>query len=82
MAEQAIDSSSKSGSLYDKEALVAAMQCLNATQQEILELFVEGHSIAEIAEQLRLSPARVSDQKYKAIRTLKSQLFADSKVVA
>lgn len=56
----------------DQEALSSAMQSLSSTQQQILGLFVDGNSIADIAKQLELSPAGVSDQKYKAIRSLKS----------
>ncbi len=59
---------------FDKEALAQALETLNATQQRILQLYCEGHSVAEISEELDLPPARVSDQKYKAVRELKKQL--------
>lgn len=59
---------------FDDEAVAAAIDNLNATQQQIIRLFCDGHSISEIADQLDIPPARVSDQKYKAIRELKKRL--------
>lgn len=58
---------------FDNEALAAAMERLNTTQRQILDLFVEGNTVAEISTQLDLPPARVSDLKYKAIKSLKGQ---------
>lgn len=59
---------------FDHEELSAAIQNLSATQQQILKQYCEGSSIAEIAADLDLPAARVSDQKYKAIRELKKSL--------
>lgn len=44
---------------------------LSPVQREIVTRWSEGESIAVIAETLRLDPARVSDEKYKAIRKLR-----------
>lgn len=63
---------------YDKEALLQALRTLNSTQQKILQMYCDGNSIAEISTELDLSPARVSDQKYKAVRELKKQLSSVS----
>ena len=57
-----------------KDALAVAVQCLSARQRQILSLCSEGWSIGEIAEKLDVSPARASDEKYKAIRKLRQRL--------
>lgn len=44
---------------------------LSPVQREIVTRWSGGESIADIAETLRLDPARVSDEKYKAIRKLR-----------
>lgn len=59
---------------FDAEAVSAALDQLSETQQRILQLYCDGNSIADIAEQLEMPAARVSDQKYKAIRVLKKRL--------
>lgn len=59
----------------DREIVqLAARQALSRRQQQILQLSLEGHSIAEIAEELGIGADRVSDEKYKAIRKLRSWL--------
>src|SRR6516225_7559427 len=56
----------------DREALAhAADQVLSPRQQNILKLACAGYSVQEMAEELNLSPERVSDEKYKAIRKLR-----------
>ena len=56
----------------DREALrQAASQLLSPRQQSILKLAFAGHSIPDIAREMGLSPERVSDEKYKAIRKLR-----------
>jgi RNA polymerase sigma factor (sigma-70 family) len=49
-------------------------QCLGARQQEILRLSFDGWSVHEIASRLQISPARVSDEKYKAIQKLRERV--------
>jgi len=49
-------------------------ELLTPRQQRILQLSFEGWSVQEIAEELRLPAERVSDEKYKAIRKLRSHL--------
>lgn len=61
-------------SAFDLEGLEHAMQELSPTQQQILHLLRQGDSVAEIAEELNVPAARVSDQKYKAVRKLQKAL--------
>jgi len=50
----------------------AAEQTLTQRQQRIVQRSCEGWSVAEIAEEMRIAPARVSDEKYKAIQKLRA----------
>jgi RNA polymerase sigma factor (sigma-70 family) len=52
----------------------AASKWLTSRQQRIMQLSFDGWSVQEIADNLALAPERVSDEKYKAIRKLRSQL--------
>lgn len=52
----------------------AAQSVLSARQQRIISLSAGGWSIPEIAEELRTSVDRVSDEKYKAIKKLRKHL--------
>jgi RNA polymerase sigma factor (sigma-70 family) len=54
----------------------AARAVLSARQQRILQLSLEGWSARDISKELRLSPDRVSDEKYKAICKLRNRLGA------
>ena len=47
---------------------------LSPTQQEIVTRWGNGESISGIANEMKLSPARVSDEKYKAIQKLRAHL--------
>ena len=47
---------------------------LSPRQKDVIRRWIDGNSIAEIADDLDLSPARVSDEKYKAIRKLRGAL--------
>jgi RNA polymerase sigma factor (sigma-70 family) len=59
----------------DREAVrQASVQLLSPRQQRILQLSFDGWSVHEIADELSTSPARVSDEKYKAIRKLREHL--------
>src|SRR5262245_23214209 len=60
----------------DERAAVsqAASGLLTARQQRIMQLSFEGWSVQEIGRNLDLPPERVSDEKYKAIRKLRSHL--------
>lgn len=53
---------------------------LSPTQREIVTRWSDGESISTIAESLKLSPARISDEKYKAIQKLRQHFGTDSKV--
>jgi RNA polymerase sigma factor (sigma-70 family) len=54
----------------------AIQQSLSRRQQRILKRTSEGWSVADIAGELGLSAARVSDEKYKAIHKLRARLEA------
>lgn len=57
----------------------AAGELLSPRQQEILRLSFEGGSVQAIAEEMKLPPDRVSDEKYKAIRKLREHLSPDER---
>jgi len=52
----------------------AAAEVLSDRQQQILQWSAEGFSVQEIADRLAVGPERVSDEKYKAIRKLRTHL--------
>jgi len=54
----------------------AALEALSERQQRIVRLSLDGWSVQEIADEMALAPERVSDEKYKAIRKLRSHLEA------
>lgn len=57
----------------DREAIRhAAEKVLSERQQDILRMICDGHNVADIATELSISPDRVSDEKYKAIRKLRT----------
>ena len=56
----------------------AAKEVLSPRQQRIVELCATGWAVPEIASELGTTPERVSDEKYKAIRKLRSHLGVDA----
>lgn len=57
------------------EILEAARRAvLSPRQDRIVELWTRGWNVPEIGQTLGLSPARVSDEKYKALRKLERHL--------
>jgi RNA polymerase sigma factor (sigma-70 family) len=56
----------------------AARQLLSDRQQQILRLSFEGWSVHDIASNLDLPEARVSDEKYKAVRKLREHFTGHS----
>ncbi len=57
------------------EILEAARRAvLSPRQDQIVELWTRGWNVPDIAEELGLPVARVSDEKYKALRKLERQL--------
>jgi RNA polymerase sigma factor (sigma-70 family) len=52
----------------------AAVELLTSRQQRIMQLSLEGWSVQEIGDKLDLPPERISDEKYKAIRKLRTHL--------
>jgi RNA polymerase sigma factor (sigma-70 family) len=61
-----------------QEQLDQALANLSYRQQQILRLWSQGHTVAEISEQLQMPAPRVSDEKYKAIRKLRQMLDRDT----
>lgn len=57
-----------------QHVLQAARGRLTARQFEIVRLSLDGWSVAEIGDKLAISPVRVSDEKYKAVRRLRQLL--------
>ena len=57
-----------------EEINLASGSVLSSRQQRIVQLTCEGWTIPEIADELRTSAERVSDEKYKAIRKLRKEL--------
>lgn len=55
-------------------AIAVAGDCLTSRQQAIISMCRDGWSIREIADELNISPARASDEKYKAVRKLRQRL--------
>ena len=55
----------------------AAADVLSPRQQRIVELCAGGWNVPEIATALNTTPERVSDEKYKAIRKLRTHLGVD-----
>ena len=56
------------------EVMTSARQHLSKRQTRILQLTRDGWQANEIAGELGITPASVSDEKYKAIRKLRQQL--------
>ncbi len=56
------------------EIAAAAQRCLSDRQLRILSLIREGWRIPEVADRLKMTTARVSDEKYKAIQKLRKEL--------
>jgi RNA polymerase sigma factor (sigma-70 family) len=57
-----------------EEVSKAAAEVLSGRQRQILQLSAEGWGVNEIADRLAIGPERVSDEKYKAIRKLRTHL--------
>ena len=53
-------------------------EVLSERQLRILELSADGWAVPEIATELKTSPERISDEKYKAIRKLRVHLGTDA----
>jgi DNA-binding NarL/FixJ family response regulator len=47
---------------------------LSDRQRRIVELSADGWAVPDIAAELRTTPERVSDEKYKAVRKLRAEL--------
>jgi RNA polymerase sigma factor (sigma-70 family) len=76
LPEEGVADRSASGRLNDDREVLAraAAEVLTDRQRQVLRLWAEGYEVPEIAEELATTPARVSDEKYKAIRRLQAHL--------
>ena len=63
-----------------RQAIDSAEAKLSPQQKEIVKRWSDGEAISRISEELKLSPARVSDEKYKAIQKLRSHFGPDLEV--
>jgi DNA-directed RNA polymerase specialized sigma24 family protein len=70
---QPVAASPRDESEWDEVAETAA-ECLTEQQRKIVGMYVQGWSINEIASELSLTPARASDEKYKAVQKLRRTL--------
>ena len=77
VAEPPHRNTTATGELWE-EVAIAADKVLSDRQQQILKLSAHGHAVPEIAEQLGTTVARISDEKYKAIRKLRGELGVDA----
>ena len=55
----------------------AAEQVLSVRQRRILQMSMDGYTVQDTADALTMSPERVSDEKYKAIRKLRRELCVE-----
>ena len=78
LSEDIADPQAKNPAAGEERASVteAAVGLLTARQSRILELSLDGWSVQQIAKELTAPAARVSDEKYKAIRKLANHLAA------
>jgi len=53
----------------------AAAELLSPRQQRILQMSFEGWSVQDMSQELRIPVERISDEKYKAIRKLRTYLL-------
>jgi RNA polymerase sigma factor (sigma-70 family) len=61
----------------DREAVAkAAGEVLSPRQQRLLDLTADGWTVPEIAAELKTTPERVSDEKYKAVKKLQHYFAA------
>lgn len=63
-----------------RRAIDSSEAKLSPQQREIVTRWSDGEAISRIAEELKLSPARVSDEKYKAIQKLRGHFGAGIEV--
>ena len=52
----------------------AAQEVLSARQRKIIAMLAMGYEVTDISNELGISTARVSDEKYKAVRKLREHL--------
>jgi RNA polymerase sigma factor (sigma-70 family) len=78
----AVDTAADRHDLYRRElreerevVRQAAEEVLTPRQQRILQLSFEGWSVQEMSDELHIPVERISDEKYKAIRKLRTHLL-------
>jgi len=53
----------------------AAQEVLSPRQQRIIQMSLDGWTVHDVARELHLTAARISDEKYKAVRKLRDYLM-------
>src|SRR4051812_45783605 len=72
LPEEGVADRRTDGLAGEREELArAAAEVLTERQRHVLRLWAEGYEVPDIAKELETTPARVSDEKYKAIRRLR-----------
>lgn len=56
----------------------AAKEVLSERQRKVIAMSAMGYEVSDISDELGISPARVSDEKYKAIHRLREYLESTS----
>jgi RNA polymerase sigma factor (sigma-70 family) len=56
----------------------AAQEVLSPRQYRIVQMTLDGWSVHDMARELHLPAARISDEKYKAVQKLKEHLASDA----
>lgn len=72
------DSRGNECALELKESVERVLESISARQRQILLLWSQGWTIDEIGHRLGMSPARVSDAKYKAIAKLQREFASQA----
>jgi len=66
--------------LQEKHEMIrdAAQDVLSPRQYQIVQMTLDGWSVHDMARELHLPAARISDEKYKAVRKLKEHLESEA----
>lgn len=59
--------------MVNLEAFIALFRLLNEPDRAIVELYVQGHSVTDIARELKLSPSTVCETIYRFRQRLEKE---------
>jgi len=76
LPEEGVADRRPDGALADDREILAraADEVLSDRQRQVLRMWADGYDVPEIAAELKTTPARVSDEKYKAIQRLRAHI--------